>query len=275
MPPSRELDHGSTPLTFYAAELRRLRDQAGWTQEQLAEEIAYSTALVGMVETARRNPSRDFTERCDRALNTGGMLMRVWPLLTQAAYPSWFRPWVEIEREAHTLKSWQPLVFPGLLQTPDYARALLMGRRGVPQERAEELAAARIQRQDLLHGPRPPLLWAVIDEGVLHRRIGGAEIMHEQIAAVLAAMESRHVSVQIVPADVTVTAGLSGAFVIASVDGSPDTVYVDCAVEGHVTDHPRDVAEICTRFEELRTEALPPRASIDLMTKVMTAWKQT
>jgi transcriptional regulator with XRE-family HTH domain len=276
MPPSRVIDSGSSPLAFFATELRRLREQEGWTQEKLAEEIAYSTALVGMVETAKRNPSRDFTERCDRVLNTGGALMRVWPLLSQAAYPSWFRPWVEIEREAATLKNWQPMVVPGLLQTPDYARALLTGRRGVTEERAEELVAARIERQGLLHDARPPLLWAVIDESVLHRSIGGPKIMHEQIEAILAVMEeSRYVSVQIVPADVTVTAGLSGAFVIASVEGAADTVYVDCAAEGHVTDHPRDVAEICTRFEELRTEALPPRASIDLMTKVMATWTQT
>ncbi|MFD8526825.1 Scr1 family TA system antitoxin-like transcriptional regulator [Streptosporangium canum] len=92
----------------------------------------------------------------------------------------------------------------------------------------------------------------------------------------MATMEDKHhISVHIAPGDVTVTAGLSGAFAIASAKRAADTVYVDCAVEGHVTDHPRDVAEICTRFEELRTEALPPRASIDLMTKVMATWKQT
>ncbi|MGW4421454.1 helix-turn-helix domain-containing protein [Streptosporangium sp. NPDC004631] len=275
MPPSRELDSRSSPLAFFAAELRRLRDQAGWTQEQLAEAVSYSTALVGMVETARRNPSRDFTERCDRMLNTGGTLMRVWPLLSHAAYPPWFRPWVEVEREAHTLRNWEPLVFPGLLQTPDYARALLRGRRAAAEERVEELVTGRIERQSLLHGAHPPLLWVVIDESVLYRRIGSPEIMRGQIAAVVAAMENRYVSVQIVPGDVTVTAGLSGAFVIASVDGSADTVYADCAAEGHVTDHPRDVAEVCMRYEELRTEALPPRASIDLMTKVMETWTQT
>lgn len=275
MPPSRELDSRSSPLAFFAAELRRLRDQAGWTQEQLAEAISCSAPLVGMVETAKRNPSRDFIERCDRMLNTGGTLMRVWPLLSQAAYPLWFRPWVEIERRAHTLRNWQPLVFPGLLQTPDYARALLKGRRAVAEERIEELVAARIERQSLLHGASPPLLWAVLDESMLYRRIGSPEIMRGQIAAVMAAMENRHVSVQIMPGDVTATAGLSGAFVIASVEGGTDTAYVDCAVEGRVTDHPRDVAEIRMRYEELRTEAMSPRASIDLMTKVMETWKQT
>lgn len=274
MPPLRELDSRSGPLAFFAAELRRLRDQAGWTQEQLAEAISCSLALVGMVETAQRNPSRDFIERCDRMLNTEGTLMRVWPLLSQAAYPPWFRSWVEIERRAHTLKNWQPMVFPGLLQTPDYARALLRGRRAVAEERVEELVAARIERQSLLHGVNPPLLWVVIDESMLYRRIGSPEIMRGQIAAVIAAMENRYVSVQIMPGDVTVTAGLSGAFVIASVEDGADTVYVDCAAEGWVTDHPRDVAEIRMRYEELRTEAMSPRASIDLMTKVMETWTQ-
>ncbi|MFF4411361.1 Scr1 family TA system antitoxin-like transcriptional regulator [Streptosporangium sp. NPDC001559] len=275
MPPSRELDSGSGPLAFFAAELRRLRDQAGWTQEQLAEAISSSVSLVGMVETAKRNPSRDFIERCDRMLNTEGTLMRIWPILSQAAYPVWFRPWVGIERRAHVLKNWQPLVFPGLLQTPDYARALLKGRRTMPEERIEELVAARIERQSLLHGANPPLLWAVLDESMLYRRVGSPEIMRGQIAAVIAAMENRHISIQVMPGDASVTAGLSGAFVIAGIEGTTDTAYVECAIEGRVTDHPRDVAEVSRRYEELRTEAMSPGASIDLMTKVMETWKQT
>lgn len=130
MPPSRELDSASSPLAFFAMELRRLREQAELTQEQLAQEISYSTALVSMVETGKRNPSRDFTRRCDERLNSGGLLMRIWPLLANTAYSTQFQPWLEIELHAHALRTWQPLLVPGLLQTADYARAILSAEPG-------------------------------------------------------------------------------------------------------------------------------------------------
>lgn len=275
MPPSRVLDGGAGPLAFFATELRRLREQEGWTQERLAEEIAYSTALVGMVETAKRNPSRDFTERCDRILNTGGALMRVWPLLSQAAYPSWFRPWVEIEREAHTLRTWEPLLIPGLLQTSDYARAILRGRPGTTPDRVEELLTARVERQARLTAEHPPLLWAVLHERVLHEPVGDSGVMHDQLGALLAAAENDHISIHITPKETSVPAGLLGAFVIAGVEGGPDTVFVESVAGGHVTDHPRDVTEACKRYEAIRSEALPARATADLIAKVMTTWKQT
>jgi transcriptional regulator with XRE-family HTH domain len=121
----RDLDPSSSVVAFFGAELRRLRSAVGISQEDLGQRISYSGSLVGMVETARRAPTRDFAERCDEALETGGVLARLWPLVSQEALPSWFRPFAELEREATSIRSWEPLVVPGLLQTEDYARALI------------------------------------------------------------------------------------------------------------------------------------------------------
>lgn len=279
MPALREPDGEASPLTFFAAELRRLRDQAGLSQEQLAQQIAYSTGLVSMVERARRNPSLDFTERCDRALDANGVLIRIWPMLTYGALPPRFRPWVDIERQAHTLRGWDPLLVPGLLQTPDYARTILEAYPGVTDERVQELLTARLERQKILARDNPPPLWTVLDEGVLHRGVGGPDVMRDQLAALLTASERRNVSIQVVPKGAYVTggaiAGLEGGFFIASAEGSLDSVFVESAAVGHVTDHPRDVAAICRRYEAVRSAALPARASADLIAKVMTEWQQT
>ncbi|GAA3119170.1 helix-turn-helix domain-containing protein [Streptosporangium carneum] len=273
MPPSRKPEGAPSPLTFFATELRRRREQIGWSQGQLGRQITYSIGLISMIETAQRTPSLDFVQRCDQALNAEGALTRIWPLLAYGVFPPRFRPWIDVERNAETLRSWDPLLIPGLLQTPGYARAVLEADPGVTDERVEELLTARLERQKLLAGET--LLWSMIDEGVLHRDVGGPGIMRDQLAALQTASERRQVSVQIVPARAAVTAGLEGAFVIAGVEGSLDSVFVESATVGHVTDHPRDVAMICRRYETIRSAALPVRASADLIAKVMTQWQQT
>lgn len=279
MPPAREPEGEASPLAFFATELRRLREQAGWSQGRLGQEISYSNGLISMVETARRIPSLDFAERCDQALDTDGTLVRIWPMLAYGALPSRFRPWVDIERQAHTLRGWDPLLIPGLLQTPGYARTILQADPGVTDERVEELLTARLERQKMLEGAAPPLLWTVFDEGVLRRSIGGPEIMRDQLAALLAVSERRQVSVQVLSREAGATggaiAGLEGGFLIAGIEGSLDSVFVESAAVGHVTDHPRDVAVICKRYESIRSAALPARASADLIAKVMTEWQQT
>ncbi|MEV8630458.1 helix-turn-helix transcriptional regulator [Streptosporangium sp. NPDC051023] len=273
MPPSRKPEGDPSPLTFFATELRRRREQFGWSQGQLGRQITYSIGLISMVETAQRTPSLDFVERCDQALKAEGALSRIWPLLAYSVFPPRFRPWVDVERNAETLRSWHPLLVPGLLQTSGYARAVLEADPGVTDERVEELLTARLERQKLLTGET--LLWSVIDEGVLHRDVGAPGVMREQLAALLATSERRQVSVQVVPARAGVVTGMEGAFVIAGVEGSLDSVFVESATVGHVTDDPRDVAMICKRYEAIRSAALPARASADLIAKVMTQWQQT
>ncbi len=120
-------------------------------------------------------------------------------MLTYGVLPPRFRPWVDIERQAHTLRGWDPLLVPGLLQTPDYARTILEAYPGVTDERVQELLTARLERQKILARDTPPPLWTVLDEGVLHRGVGGPDIMRDQLAALLTASEHRNISIQVVP----------------------------------------------------------------------------
>ena len=107
-------------LALFSEELRRARAAAGLTQDQLAERVGYSPSLVAHVETGSRAPSLDFARRGDEALGTGGLLARLQPFVRSEAYPAWFRDWVEIEREAVSLRWFEPLLIPGLLQTEEY-----------------------------------------------------------------------------------------------------------------------------------------------------------
>jgi hypothetical protein len=185
-------------------------------------------------------------------------------------YPRWFLDWVVAEREAVTLRMWQVELVPGLLQTREYARALFKAwQHAVTDDELDELVNARVERQNILEKADPPELWVVLDESVLLRLIGSAKIMHGQMERLHFEMDSRAaVTIQVVPAGIGAHAGLLGAFAIASGDGSPDTLYVDTAVQGQTVIETALVRKAASVFDRLRSEALPQRASRDLIEKV-------
>ncbi len=139
------------------------------------------------------------------------------------AYPAWFRDWVEIEREAVSLRWFEPLLIPGLLQTEEYARAVLAAAHPAsPQDEVERLVSARMDRQAILDQAGPPLLWVILDEGVLTRPVGGPAVMRDQIERLIKAARQPRIVLQVVPLGAGAHAGLAGRFAIASFDGPAD-----------------------------------------------------
>ena len=116
------------------------------------------------------------------------------------------------------------------------------------------------------------MLWAIMDEGALRRRVGKADIMREQLGHLIDASRSPKIKVLVVPASAGAHVGLSGAFVIAEFRDAPDVVYLDTAAQGQIADHPEIVKACAQVFDTLRAEALPPRASLDLIAEVRDTW---
>lgn len=272
MSASSEFDPTMKPLVFFGAEICRRRKAANLTQECLAEITQFSRSLLGFIERGERTPSRNFAQRCDDALKAGGELVRLWEHATRDASPRWFRGWLDVEQEARALHTWQPLVVPGLLQTEEYARAVIRGEPGISERQVERAVAARMERQEIFTCADPPLFRAVLDEGVLHRPIGGREVMRRQLEHLVAAVESPRIGVQIVPLELGMTTGILGGFVIAQLPGSSDTVYIDSATNGHVTNRLEDVEVIQSRYDALRAEAQPRHASIALIREAEKLW---
>ena len=148
---------------LFGGEFRKYRKKAKMTQGELAEVTQSSRSLLSFTERGERNPSHNLARRCDDALGANGGLIRCWTHITHAASPRWFRDWLEVEPAAHTLHTWQPLVVPGLLQTEEYARAVLRGKPGVTDSEVEELVAARMERQAIFSRAAPPMLRVVLD----------------------------------------------------------------------------------------------------------------
>jgi len=272
MPVTRELDPTAGPLDFFGAEVRRWRNAAGMSQEQLGQLIGYSAALVGRVELGERSPSLDFAEGCNRALPAaGGLFGRLYELARHWAggYPSWFAEWVESERRATMLRTWEPLLIPGLLQTPDYARTLFLAWHGADSDdQVDQLVNARIERQAIFQRTDPPSLWAVLEESVLRRRIGNAQTMREQLLHLLEVSERSTITVQVVPGEAGAHVGLLGAFSVAAFANAPGIVYLESPDEGQIMERPSVVAKISEIFDRVRADALPRGASRDLIRKV-------
>jgi transcriptional regulator with XRE-family HTH domain len=271
VPLTRELDPSAGPLQFFGAELRRARAMAGLSQDQLGQRLGYSGAQVGKVEMGERAPSEDFAQGCDQAFpEAGGLFGRIYQLARRwdGGYPSWFAEWIDSERRATSLRSWEPLIMPGLLQTAGYARAILAADPETNAGQLEELVAARLERQTIFDRAEPPTLWAVLDESVLHRLIGSRKVMYDQLLHLADASCRSNITVQIVPAEIGAHAGLLGGFAIASLDNAPGTVYMESPDQGQTTEVPSVVRRLSRTFDTLRADALPRGASRDLMGKV-------
>src|SRR5260370_12100874 len=165
-------------LALFAAELRAARGHAGLSREDLAAKLNYSPSLVGMIETERRTPSRDFAARCDEVFDTPGTFTRLEERLHDLPYPASFRPFAGYEAEARALRMFEHVLVPGLLQTPEYARAVLATRPRTTADDLEALVAARLARQVIFDRNDPPLLWVLLDRRGLHRPVGTPPLLH-------------------------------------------------------------------------------------------------
>lgn len=258
-----------TTLELWGKELARAREAAGMTQEVLAKTIHVSASLVAMWETGKRAPKHEYVRACDNVLRTGGFLFRLldeWVPLKVS--PEWLDKWLLVEEQATTLLWFEPVIIPGLLQTEDYARAVLRAGKYYLAD-TEEMVAARLDRQRILDLDNPPFLVAVLDESVLMRNVGDARVMADQLMHLGHMAERPNVVVQIAPLSAPACAGFLSTFIIASFDGGNEAAYADNQLSGDVIESLDDVATLRQLFERFRADALSQHESIDLIRKVV------
>jgi len=275
---SAELDASGHPRQVFGAMLRYYRCRAGLSQDQLGARVYCSGDTVGKIEMGQRTPSHEFTAACDAVpeLQTAGALTELRAQLSDTlklrAYPGWFQEWSRKEAEAVSLRWYEPLIVPGLLQTEEYARAVLRTRVGDTDEQVEEMVAARMERQAILSRAKPPTLWAVIDEGVLRRLIGSGKVMRDQLLHLAEMARRPHIVLQVVPASVGAYEGLRGVFILASFDNAPDVAYQDAAIFGQFLEDAAGIAAVTAAWDTIKSEALPRGASLELVEEVAKIW---
>ncbi|MEU1081775.1 helix-turn-helix transcriptional regulator [Streptomyces sp. NPDC005908] len=262
----QSLDPTASPLDYYGWELRRQREAHGLKQSQLGEIIFCTGSLVGQIETTKKVPTRDFSERVDAALGTDGLFSRLIGLVLRSQLPTWFQPYAEMEAKAAYISTYQAQLVYGLLQTEEYARAVLA--TGTSDD-LEGLVGARMERQRVLEREQPPLTCVVLDEAVLLRPVGGREVMRRQLAHLLEFADHRSVHVQVLPNEAGAHASLDGAFNLLRFDDHPDVIYTEDLISGHMTADSATIREASRRYARLQAAALSVEDSAGLITRVL------
>src|SRR5579859_2285309 len=177
-------DDTSNPARYFGRQVRRARRAAGWTLAEFGQRIGYDPGQISRIENGKRPPTELFAQMCDQAFpDRDGWFGEFYAeSRTWIATPPWFRSWVEHEQRAATLRVWQLGVLSGLLQTEDYARAILAVEPGVTDDDVSARLTARLARQALLTRDDPPAAWFLVDEAALRRHIGPPEVMAAQLA---------------------------------------------------------------------------------------------
>ncbi|TMR98708.1 helix-turn-helix domain-containing protein [Nonomuraea basaltis] len=252
----------------YGKLLKKARNTAGLSQMALGHLLSCSESLVGLIERGKRRPTKKFTLAAEAVLGLNGELLRLLPNTAVMSVPKWFSEWPKAEEKAHTIRTWQPLVVPGLLQTARYARAMLSAAPGATEQWIEEAVETRLRRQSVFEREDPPMYWALLDECVLLRPVGGKDVMREQLKHLLKIAERPNVSFQVVPLEVGATAGVLGGFALAQGDGMPDHVYLEDAVQGSVSAREETVRRVNVIYDAIHKWAHPIHVSQRLVREV-------
>jgi transcriptional regulator with XRE-family HTH domain len=268
----------NSPAQVFGAMLKSFRTQSGLSSDQLGSRIHMSGSQIRKVEEGSRTLSRGLVEACEDIpeLGCGGALIRLYGILEgrlKRPYPGWFAEWPEHEAAAKRLRSFELVVVPGLLQTEDYARAILGTGVDLTADELAEAVAARMDRQAILERDSPPELWVIMDETVLRRTVGSAATMRKQFEHLADAARRPRIVVQVIPLDGGAHQGLNGgAFVIADFEDAATLAYQDTAVAGQIVADASEAEALTVAWDTLRLEALPRAASLSLIEEVARSW---
>ncbi|MFJ9374963.1 helix-turn-helix domain-containing protein [Streptomyces sp. NPDC101455] len=262
----RQLDPSASPLDYFGYECRRLREAAGLTLEGLGKILYCTGSLIGQIETAQKVPTRNFSERLDAAFLTDGSFTRMIGMVLRSQLPKWFQAYADMEAKAAYISTYQCQLVYGLLQTPEYAAALLAVDE---PDKVEEMVAARMERQRILEKKQPPAVWVILDESVLFRMVGDREVMRKQLARLVSFRDDPWVNVQVLPFSVGAHTGMMGSFNLLRFDDDPDIHYSEGYDQGHMTANPDVIKERSVGYARLQACALSVEDSANLIARVM------
>jgi hypothetical protein len=199
-------------------------------------------------------------------LDTGGRFARLLRRVLTEALPDWFQGAAAEEAQAMRIRTYQCQVVDGLVQTEEYARALIRAAQPrASQDRIEALVAARMARQSIFRGENPPYFWTILDEAVLRRPIGGPEVMAVQLERLLKESASPNATVQILPYSAGAHAATDGSFTLWSYPDRPDVLYVEGLSTATLREGVTDVENARLTYDLLQAAALPSEQSADMI----------
>ncbi len=262
--------NGKSPMWALGAVVAHFRMQAQLTQRALAERMCVHEETIASIEQGRRALLPDFAEQLDRILDTRGVLTLLLKHLPERnKYPAWAQPFIDLEQEAVAISWYESAVVPGLLQTENYARATF--RTTAPplsEDEIERRVTARLERQAVLRRDNPVAASFVLSEAIVLARLGGPEVMREQIRHLRACADLPGVSIQILPLACESHAGLAGPFVLLETPGHQQIAYSEAQVSSHLFTDPDEVSTLALKYGMLRMQALNAQETRSLLDRL-------
>ncbi|MFD6425310.1 helix-turn-helix domain-containing protein [Streptomyces sp. NPDC060198] len=267
----KALDPGASPRAAFGERLRRLREERGWTQDELSARTGYSASHISGVETGARTPTAKFTASTDRALGTGDALTRQGAATRNSAILDGFPEFVVYESQATEIRLFEMGLAPGLFQTPAYAAAVTQGavRRGAITElQAEERLALLTRRQESLSRMPTPQVYVVLDESCIRQRVGGPEVMAEQLDRLMAVADMPNTVVQVATFELGERRSLNKPLTLATMADRSHVSYAESAHSGQLERDMRFVGPLLTAYHQLAAEALSQAESVAMISQV-------
>jgi len=260
--------------------LREFRTAKGLTVEDVAGELLCSPTKISRAETgARRATLRDVRDLCKIYGVDAKTSAELMELAREARQPGWWTkyddlkiaPYIGMEQAATAITSFGMYFFPALLQTEDYARAIIKGiAPKIDEDILGQRVEARMMRQKLLEAPKPPKYRVLLDEAVLHRHVGGPAVMKAQLDKILSLMRQEKAAVQVIPYEAGAYGAADSNFVYLEFAGTmlPDLVFVEGLVSQLYLERPDELERYREALDNLRDEALNPRDSAKRIEKI-------
>lgn len=255
---------------FTAFYLRLCRNQRGLSVDALGRTINMSKSKLSRIELGDERLDGRYAAQLDRAWDTGGLFeLLVW-YAAVGHDPQWFAQYVELEQAAGMLRIFEAQVIPGLLQSEDYSRALLLAGMST---QPEKILTERMQRQAVLTREPAPYLTVLLSQNVLEWPVGSPTIMREQLGRLLEVSELPNVVVRVAPRSWETGAypGLDGSFALMSGDDYGDVAYTESPGGGRLVSSPSDVRHYGIRYDRISAKALPEGPSRTLIKNAMEA----
>jgi len=257
------------------AELRRLREQAGLTIDRVAQELECSPSKVSRIETGQVSATpRDVRDMLGLYRVDDARIEAMVQVAREARQRGWWQKFVDVpdgvpayvglEAAATSIDVYMALIVPALLQTPDYARAVIAAvRPDLPRSEIDRRVELRLRRQDLLGQEHPPRMRVLLDDTVLRRPVGGPAVMAAQRRRLLSDADRPTVTVQVLEVEAGAHAGMDGPFTIFGfpAPAERDVVALDSAADALYLEGPEDVARYRRVFELLLPAACSPEDS--------------
>ncbi|MHA5050257.1 helix-turn-helix domain-containing protein [Streptomyces sp. SD15] len=256
---------------LFGSRVRRLRTAAGLTQAELGDRTHVVSTRITQIERASgAKPTLALARALDAALGADNLLVELWPYVYREAFPDWSRAFMAYSERAVSIGEYAAHVVPGLLQTEEYARAVLsVGLTLSSEAQLEERLTVRMGRQERLGSADRPALWVVLDEAVLRRPVGGHAVMRGQLERLIEAAAEPHIDVQVLPFDQGEHDAMGGSLTILALPDGSEVAYTEGAHYGQLIEDPAEVRRFSLTYDRLRAAALPPLMSLDMIRSVM------